>query len=174
MRHRYEKQHRSTGVILIILALFLLTGCFEASSRATEQAGRIKACQTKHDLPLTTAYHLSHGSYLLPYAKETDGLSEERGREILQRAAESLRDAQTRYFVCVLLLCFLVLAAYHISLSAFSVSLSACDPWHAIISYIHDQVGQKYSSFSRLIRNLNSAETRSFLRAQERAGRRVC
>ena len=143
MRKPHRKQHMSAGIMLVFLALFLLAGCLGATDRSAEQARRIQACQAEHDLPLTTAYRLSHGSYLLPYAKETDGLSEERGREILQRSAESLRDAQTRYFACVLLLCFLVLTAYHISLSAFSASVSACVSQHVIISYIHDQDGQK-------------------------------
>ena len=143
MKKLYSKHHISTGIILVLLVLLLLVGGLEATDRSREQARRIQTCQSEQDLPLTTAYHLSHGSYLLPYAKETDGLSEERGQELLQRAAESLRNVQARYFVSVLLLCFLVLAAYHISQPAFAAFLSACISQHAIISYIHDQDGQK-------------------------------
>lgn len=143
MRKLVAKHHRGTGIILIVLALFLLTGCFEATSRATEQAGLIEACLSENHIPVVSAYRRSQLSYILPFVKETDSLSKEQSREYLQKANESPRYFQARFVYSLLLFWLFALTAIRITPTARRMPFFTHGSQHAIISYIHDQDGQK-------------------------------
>lgn len=128
---------------MIALTVLFLSGCFEQVTRAADQAGWIDSFQTDQNAPLRSQYNHSDVSFLLPCTKETKGLSKEQRPDFLQRLGKSIRHAQTRYIIFVLFFWILILTGFSFSRITLRSSLSACFSHHKIISYIHDQDGQK-------------------------------
>ena len=143
MRKLFAKHHTGTGIILTVLAVFLLTGCFEATSRATEQAGQIEACISQGHIPVPSVYDRSCASFILPFVKETDSLSKEQSMECLQKTVGAARNFRARFTFSLLLFWLFALTAFQVAPVIRRMSFSAQGSRHAIISYIHDQDGQK-------------------------------
>ena len=143
MRKLFSKHHRDTGIILVVLAVFILAGGLDAANRASEQAGLIEICLTGDHDPSNSAYDHSRVSFILPFIKETDSTSKEQSRDQIQRNDRSVRNLQARFSLCILLFWLSALTAFCIPPVARRMLFSTRGSQHAIISYIHDQDGQK-------------------------------